>query len=123
MMEQSTNWQPLVDALAKFVDGLAVWISGTTGNMLLVLLFIVLLWGRSRTASWLEALGWNGIVNAISSIWSSRGVTVNTTKEANFNVPLLASPSEHSTELARRLDMAGDNGTSINNSSKPDIVN
>jgi len=117
------DWQPLINALAKFVDIMSSWASGSLSGVLLVIVLAVILWGRDRTASWLEALGWNGIVNAISSVWSARGVTVNTTKEANFNVPLLPSPTEHSSELERRLAVIGDYGsTNIDNSQQGNVT-
>jgi len=116
------NWQPLVDALARFIDIVSSWASGSLSGVLLVIVLAVLLWGRDRTASWLEALGWNGIVNAISSVWSARGVTVNTTKEANFNVPLLPSPTEHSADLERALALVSNSNTDHLNNSQPSNI-
>ena len=47
------DWQPLIDAGAALLGSTLVLV-------LLALTWIVALFGRSRVAGWLEALGWNG---------------------------------------------------------------
>ena len=65
---QSLNWQPIVDVLAA-------WLGSMSFTIMLWVFFVYCLWGRQKTASWLEALGWNGIVNLFSGVWNGRGVT------------------------------------------------
>lgn len=63
------DWQPVVNSLAH-------WLDSTVFTCMLIVFFVYCLWGRERTARWLEALGWNGIVNLVSGVWNGRGSAV-----------------------------------------------
>jgi hypothetical protein len=58
------DWQPLVNTAAR-------WFDGYLFTFMIFMLFIVLLWGRERTARWVEAIGWKGIVELVQGMWSA----------------------------------------------------
>lgn len=64
------NYQPLIDATAYLVGGLGLAIRSWWFIAMFCLTWFCLIFSAERVGKWIEAVGLNGIIDAVGAIWA-----------------------------------------------------